>query len=230
MGRGAALLVLLAAGPAYGADSAVRAAVGTRTGQFSIADVIETRGMPPAVQARASEITLGALPRGVDTLELSAAEVLARAETLLPALKAWTTGEASGHVRIVRDAAAAPPPVAAEACWVALRDIPAGEAMRQADWRAASCAGSPVALRFDARDGSVRAGQPLAAGVLVRLPPGRSPPAAAVGDRIVIQSRIGPVRIERSATMLQAGAEGDHVFALTEGGDVVRGRLEEASR
>lgn len=112
-------------------------------------------------------------------------------------------------------------------CFSARTDIPAGVYLRAEHVASAPCsAGVPARrLRYDPAAAAAYAQALIPAGsYLGRLRLPEVPPVPA-GQSMLLQTRVGPVTIERGVTALQPGRPGRSLFVRTDDGKLLASRL-----
>lgn len=111
---------------------------------------------------------------------------------------------------------------AASSCFAAAADIAEGAALASRDLVESPCAPATAsALAFDTRTGLTHATREIDAGEIVGRVGGFREPAIVKGQTLNIETRVGPVRIERRVTALQTAAEGEPFFVKGANGEVL---------
>jgi flagella basal body P-ring formation protein FlgA len=115
-------------------------------------------------------------------------------------------------------------------CLALVNPVAAGAHLSAADAAPAPCmpTSPAAAVAYERQSGSVRAETDLDAGTplgRIRLPASRG---VAAGERLILTSTVGPVRIRREVTALQPGRGGGRLFVRTGDGEILAAPVAEA--
>ncbi|HEY9219055.1 MAG TPA: hypothetical protein VIO94_13465 [Phenylobacterium sp.] len=183
---------------------------------ITLADVADVSSLPQTIRMRAAALELARFRRpGV--LVLPATVVSERLRSQLPALASWLPSGARADVVIRYRAVLAPAPEAGRPtrpCQRVLRAISSGEAVLAGDLEPADCGAEPRAgvFRFDGPAGVLRAVTDIAAEDRVGAVPASALAAVAPGQALYLQTRVGPVTVERAVEVVRAARKGEPVF------------------
>lgn len=133
---------------------------------------------------------------------------------------------AGGMTLAILTAAAASPAPGAP-CLRALRPLPAGEAPTAADFAPAACGPRPPRPAFvlDTRSRTARSARDLAEGEIVPALPSFAFAAVRPGQAVWIETRVGPVVVQRQVQAVQAARAGQRVFVKDAAGAVFAAEL-----
>lgn len=219
-----AVLALILTGAAAVAASPVELLLKDRN--IRMGDVAALTGLTLAGHKRFASRVIATLPRGRASISVTRDDAIRLVRRNVPGLGGRAEGgNQSVSFRLsppLSDIHASP-----EGCARTSQPIAAGAALKPADVVMVACSGERMksALTFDRRSSAVRAATSLAAGVdLGRLVLSIAPDVDK-GDKLMLVSSVGPVRVERSVVALQAGRSGGRVFVLDAEGQVVAAPL-----
>ena len=190
-----------------------------------LADIIDTSRLPQALQTRARMLDLVSVPAGQDHLVLSARWVSERARALLPALNPWLPANPAGQVTIRRVAAPVEPGLgpSSNLCLRVVQPLERGQFLSAGDFEPAPCTRDagilPSAYRSDLKAG--QATRALAKGETFRSLPGLALLQIKPGQSLEVETRVGPVTVQRAVTALQPAAPGQSLFVRTADGAVL---------
>jgi len=178
-----------------------------------VGDVARLDPLPSVVRSVIADRIVATLPAGGGrTFRRTALVRLVR--RTMPGLAVAAGGAGAITIRHTREQKPAGTP-----CWMLGRAVEPGTELRLDMLAPADCAlGTTSALRLDPGTGMVRAGQALDVGT----PLGRLalpvPMAVRTGDRLLLTSTSGPVRVRRRVTAFQLARAGGRVFVKAEQG------------
>jgi len=178
-----------------------------RRADLRVGDVLRPEALPSPVRSVLAGRRIATLPAGgVLTLRRTAlARLIRRA---VPGLDV-TAGR--GVVTIVRSRDEAR--TRDMSCRTLNQPVASGDVLRPGMLVPSDCAATPATrLDFDPAAGIVRATRALAAGTSVGRLALPEPAAVRAGDRLLLTSMSGPVRIERPVTAFQSARAGGRVF------------------
>jgi hypothetical protein len=183
-------------------------------------DVADLSVLPDALRSRAREIEIAAFPRARDRLALSVRRLGERARAQLPALAAWLPQDDRTTVIVERTPTplqARAPQAPARSCARLAATVEAGAAPLASDFAAAPCDEPAVdhGLRYDTTARVLRATERLDAGALVEAPPLNLLAGVGSGEALSLAIRVGPVVIERDATVARPARPGERLFVRT---------------
>ncbi len=203
----AALLAALAAGVC--ALSPLEA-ITLDTPDVRISDVVVLDCVAPAERAPLGALVIARAPSHAREIDIDRAAltrlVSRRAPSLGPRVAA-----ASGSIQLrfpVRSEIEIERP-----CYAAARALRPGEAVRASDLLASECpAERTPSLRYDPRDGLVRAARTIAAGERLGVVAPLAAELVEQGDTLTLVSRSGPVIVEREVRAAQSARAGEAIF------------------
>jgi flagella basal body P-ring formation protein FlgA len=107
-------------------------------------------------------------------------------------------------------------------CLAASAEIAEGAVLDTANTAPVACPSKnqSASVRFDRRNGVVRAAAPLAAGDMIGRVYLPARPAILVGDEVVLTAQIGHVSVSRKVRALQPAREGQRLFVVDDGGRI----------
>lgn len=191
-----------------------------------VVDVVDLHRLPSRGRVVLGAKVIAILPRNSSSISLKRSAVASLVRRRVPVLQAeGGSGDITFRVPVVE-----PPPE--QRCVALVRPIRAGQALSREDLAPASCirTGRDL-LRYDQRNGSLRALRNLDAGVpLGQLVTAPDRPTVEAGDKLTLVSRSGPVRITRTVTALQSVRNGQRVFVQDGDGHVEAALLDTRSR
>lgn len=119
----------------------------------------------------------------------------------------------------------------AAACLAVLAPLAAGAQPVRGDFAEAPCPGAPArALRYDARQRTLRTVRGLAAGEVIAAPPASVLPDVRPGAPLLLVARVGTATVEREVTAAQPGRRGRDIFVRTADGRLIAAPYAEAGR
>ncbi len=176
--------------------------------------------LPAALGREVADLPVLRISRDRNEIVVKAKVLRARVAALAPELKPWLA-EQEGAVRIRYDRPTTDVS-RPEACVKVVGAAPTDGVVSFRNVVAAPCAaGALDGLWFDRASGVMRARRALAPGEIVRSPPASALAAIAPGDSLVIEARVGPVRVQRRVEALQPARQGEGLFVRTADGAVV---------
>lgn len=195
---------------------------------ISLADVASLERMDPGARNRLAGRVLARLPDGRHSVTLSRPALAALIRRSLPGISVASVDGGPITLRRAAPAAATEP---AGHCLVLVNPVAAGALLSAADAAPAPCPRIPpaAALGYQRQNRAVRAETDLAAGTplgRIRLP---ASPGVAAGERLMLTSTAGPVRIRREVTALQPGRGGGRLFVRTDDGEILAAPVAEAA-
>lgn len=166
-------------------------------GALRLGDVVQ---VDAGSQLNLGPIVIAKLPRGVSEIQLSRANLQLLAQRAVPGLQFSET--ADGHVTIRQQAIAV---IRAAPCYEAARPLAVGEAFAIEDVMAATCDRERMkaALRYDPKTAATVAVQAVNAGDYLGNVNLGSSVSVRRGDKLTLNSRAGPVVIERPVVAMQ---------------------------
>lgn len=108
-------------------------------------------------------------------------------------------------------------------CLQALATVKAGSVLDDANFAAVKCPEGriPVFFHFNLTRGENHAVRDISAGCVVRRYVGFGERTVRAGQKLVLISSAGTVRVERSVTAIQMAREGQHLFVVAPDGHTI---------
>jgi hypothetical protein len=194
--------------------------VETRDRIVKLAALADLSAVPVGLRGEVEGLPVLMIPQGRAQVVVDASRLQSRVAALAPALKPWLTGQDHPvFIRYARPEAPAGPPAA---CVSVREPLPAGGTPTSRSFTPVPCtAAAADAFWFDARRGVVRTRQALRPGDVLRAPPKSDLAGVAAGDPLVVEARVGPVKVQRRVFALQSARPGERLFAKTADGAVI---------
>ncbi len=189
--------------------------------RLTLGDVADVGALPPALRAAARGLTLTETTTGARVVRYSARRLAERAAALMPALAFWLAGEPDTLVSITY--VAAPPATGASGrpCLVARAAVAAGEIARADAFTPSTCVRPPAdAFHYDRQTGLTRVTIDLKAGDTAPRVPNSDLAAISPGQPLYLTAEVGPVRVERAVTAIQAAAAHRALFVRADDGKI----------
>jgi hypothetical protein len=220
-GGGAISLILLAAAGAQPEISFAPQAM-AKGSHVVLADVADLSAIPAALRPAAAALPIAAFAQGQERLVVTRSQLAARVRALMPALAPWLSEPGDGTVVVSRIADAAVPAGAQARCVRLARRVEAGEYFGPSAYSAEPCgpARRATSYRYDARTGAVRAARVLEPGELISAPPRSLSADVEPGQTLYLETRVGPVTLQRKVVALQPSRSGQALFVKAEDGSV----------
>jgi hypothetical protein len=194
--------------------------------RIRLVDVADLSLLAPAARRSLAPRVIATMPPGRGRITLSREALTGLIRRSVPGLA--LSPRLDEGMLIFRVALAEP---ASAGCSELARPVAAGKAISSEDMLPVPCRAEAVPeLRFDRRDGIVRAGGDLAAGAYLGRISAGAAPAADKGDKLTLVSSAGPVRIAREVVAMQPGRAGARLFVRDSEGHVTSAPLAGAGR
>jgi hypothetical protein len=181
-------------------------------------DVADLSALPSTLLDRARSVRIATFTGTSDRLTLSSRRISERARAQIPALAAWFPRADQTMVIVGRR----PVPVRARlsperSCARLVSTLEAGATPLAADFSSAPCGETALdnAFRYDAGCRVLRTQARLDAGALVVAPPPNLLAALRIGEPLVVAVRIGPVVVERDASVAAPARADERMFVRT---------------
>lgn len=195
--------------------------------ELRLGDLVDVAILPNAVRDNARSLILARLTRNQRAF-ISDQKLVSRIRATMPALRPWLpipTGRSIG----IRWHASEPREFSSQSCARSKRIVPAGADLSVFDFDMATCAGKPMAaIRHDPATGISRARRQIAAGELIPDWPGLEGGQIVPGQKLLIGSGFGPVRVEHVVEAVQSAWPGQHLFVRSSDGQLHSIRYEGA--
>jgi hypothetical protein len=189
--------------------------VQVRQRNIGLGQVADLSALPPALRARAAQLTVAEFCAGQTRMRLSFNRTMERARGMMPALQPWVGERAADKIVTIHLFKASSPPKSGSApCLQSQRFVPAGSVAAADDFTQASCPAGAVRRPFayhsysrafylarDVTAGEIIGGPPLAE--LARVLP---------GQKLYITAKIGNVRVDRVVEAVQPAARSQGLF------------------
>ncbi|MDR3508524.1 MAG: hypothetical protein P4L64_11550 [Caulobacteraceae bacterium] len=197
--------------------------VATIVGQdLTLGAVADLSPLPASLRGAVAGLALARFRPGQTRMVLSAARLTARAQALAPGLRPWLKTQ-DGDVTVSRATEAAPSLSSGFAgrCVRVLRPLEPRAVATADDLEAAPCAAKAAGtgLVYDRELGAVRAARRLDPGERLAAPAAFALAEVRPGQRLSIQTRVGPVAVIRTVEALQPAQPGQALFVRA--GDAV---------
>lgn len=193
-----------------------------RDGLLRLGDLSSFAAIPPAGPSEASTV-LARLPRGATRARLSRQALAGLVRRALPATRFALAADVAG-VTLISEGTL--PARSDEGCLTLALPVVAGTALAERHVATSACGLPPSgALRFDRRDGLVRAAKDLPVGMPLGHIAVASDDLVERGTEMTLSARAGPVVVARRVTALQAAHPGQRLFVAGADGTIVSAPL-----
>lgn len=209
-----------AVAPAQHAPIVFASQVEARERVVTLGALADVSVLPVDIRAPAAALRILKIPEDRDQIQVNEAQLRGRVAALAPALKPWLEG-ADNQV-LIRYQRNIPVALRSRACVKMLEAVVANATPTPRSFSPAPCNGEVrKALWFDAHDKVMRARRALRVGEVLAAPATSALAGVSSGDPLVIEAKVGPVRVQRRLLALQPARPGENLFARTADGSVI---------